>query len=162
DPVIYGWVESIAHPGGNVTGYVGQPDLPDKRLEFFKAVAPDLRTLLVLIDLEDPTIRTVLPIVHRTATVLNVDLLEEAATSEADKVRVRSVCRTEPGAEGASPRRGGASGRRIDRPKSGRQNLGIQLRHALLRQSVQPATQIVELRDEIGVDGASLAWRRVV
>jgi len=93
DPVVYGWVESFAHPGGNVTGYVGQPDLPDKRLEFFKAVAPDLHTLLVLIDLEDPANRTVLPIVHRTATLLNVDLLEEAATSEADLERVFNALR---------------------------------------------------------------------
>ena len=93
DPVVYGWVESFAHPGGNVTGYVGQPDLPDKRLEFFKAVAPDLRTLLVLVDLEDPTNRTTLPVVHRTATLLNVDLLEQTATSAADLEHVFNTLR---------------------------------------------------------------------
>jgi putative ABC transport system substrate-binding protein len=93
DPVVYGWVESFAHPGGNVTGFVGQPDLPDKRLELFKATVPNLHTLLVLIDPEDPANRTTLPVVHRTAALLNVDLHEELATSEADLEHIFSVLR---------------------------------------------------------------------
>ncbi|HZO26133.1 MAG TPA: ABC transporter substrate binding protein [Chloroflexota bacterium] len=61
DPVANGMVESYSRPGGNLTGFVGQPDLPDKRLQLFKEVVPTLRTVLVLADLRDPVSRSCSP-----------------------------------------------------------------------------------------------------
>ncbi len=88
DPVVNGWVQSLSHPGGNLTGFVGQPDLPDKRIEVFKETVPELHTLLLLADPQDPSTRRVLMTVYRTAAALHLDLLEQEATSEADVERV--------------------------------------------------------------------------
>lgn len=76
DPVANGWVESMARPGGNLTGFVGSPDLPDKRIEYFKALVPSLRRLLVLSDPGDPVTPRTLPVARRAASVLGIELVE--------------------------------------------------------------------------------------
>ena len=51
DPVRDGLVESLAHPGGNVTGIsVQQLDLVGKRLELLRAAIPQLHRLAILAD----------------------------------------------------------------------------------------------------------------
>jgi putative ABC transport system substrate-binding protein len=51
DPVRDGLVQSLAHPGGNVTGMsIQQLDLVDKRLELLHEVIPHLRRLAILAD----------------------------------------------------------------------------------------------------------------
>ena len=49
DPVADGYVESLARPGGNMTGFVGLRELPDKQIELFKEIVPGLHRLLVLV-----------------------------------------------------------------------------------------------------------------
>ena len=50
DPVSSGFVASLAHPGGNVTGLSGSgADLAGKRLELLKEVVPKLNRVAVLI-----------------------------------------------------------------------------------------------------------------
>jgi putative ABC transport system substrate-binding protein len=49
DPVRDGWAESLAHPGGNVTGLtVTFPGLDQKRLEILKEAFPTIRRVAVL------------------------------------------------------------------------------------------------------------------
>jgi len=49
DPVRAGWAESLAHPGGNVTGLtVTFPELDLKRLEILKEAFPEIRGVAVL------------------------------------------------------------------------------------------------------------------
>jgi putative ABC transport system substrate-binding protein len=49
DPVEEGWVASLAHPGGNITGVtLYAPELTGKRLELLKAVLPSMRRVGVL------------------------------------------------------------------------------------------------------------------
>jgi putative ABC transport system substrate-binding protein len=49
DPVRLGLVGSLARPGGNITGMSNQSaDLPGKRLELLRGVAPGLRRVAVL------------------------------------------------------------------------------------------------------------------
>jgi putative ABC transport system substrate-binding protein len=49
DPVGFGFVASLARPGGNVTGFAYQlPELSGKRLELLKQVAPDVTRVAVL------------------------------------------------------------------------------------------------------------------
>jgi putative tryptophan/tyrosine transport system substrate-binding protein len=51
DPVRAGLVQSVAHPGGNVTGMsIQQLDLVDKRLELLREVIPQLHRLAILAD----------------------------------------------------------------------------------------------------------------
>ena len=44
DPIAQGFVASLAHPGGNITGFTNLgPDLSTKRLELLKEVSPKIR-----------------------------------------------------------------------------------------------------------------------
>src|SRR2546423_251159 len=88
DPVANGWVQSFARPGGNMTGFVGVPDLPDKKLEFFKEAVPDLHRLLFLIDPQDPANRQVLPVLRRASAILNIQWVEGQVTDQADIERL--------------------------------------------------------------------------
>jgi putative ABC transport system substrate-binding protein len=88
DPVANGWVQSLAHPGGNLTGFVGAPDLPDKRIEYFKTLVPSLRKLLILSDPGDPVTPRVLPVARRAAAALGIELVEREGT---DQQRIEQV-----------------------------------------------------------------------
>ncbi|MBV9859853.1 MAG: ABC transporter substrate-binding protein [Alphaproteobacteria bacterium] len=49
DPVIAGWVESFAHPGGNLTGFTSEePSFGPKWLELLKEIAPSVRRVAVI------------------------------------------------------------------------------------------------------------------
>jgi putative tryptophan/tyrosine transport system substrate-binding protein len=54
DPVATGLIDSLAHPGGNITG-VGEvaADLSAKRLEVFKDAFPNLRKIAMLWNADD-------------------------------------------------------------------------------------------------------------
>jgi putative ABC transport system substrate-binding protein len=55
DPVQEGWAQTLARPGGNVTGVtVTFPELGPKQLELLKQVGPDLQRVGVLTTLTDP------------------------------------------------------------------------------------------------------------
>jgi putative ABC transport system substrate-binding protein len=65
DPVGAGFVASLAHPGGNITGLSMMiPDLSGKRLEFLKAAVPTLSRVAVLRHRDAP----VAPYVTETQT----------------------------------------------------------------------------------------------
>lgn len=88
DPVTNGLVASYSRPGGNLTGFVGQPDLPDKRLQLFKEVVPTMRTVLVLADLRDPVTRPVLAAIQRAAVQIGLDVLEREGSEASDLERI--------------------------------------------------------------------------
>ena len=55
DPISASLVASLAHPGGNVTGLsVQQNDLGGKRLQLLREVAPRLRLLAILGNVDNP------------------------------------------------------------------------------------------------------------
>jgi ABC-type uncharacterized transport system substrate-binding protein len=55
DPVATGIVQSLARPGGNVTGLSQMnPELNGKRLELLRAIAPNISSVAVLVNPEDP------------------------------------------------------------------------------------------------------------
>jgi putative tryptophan/tyrosine transport system substrate-binding protein len=55
DPVATGIVESLSHPGGNVTGLSQMnPELMGKRLQLLKEIVPNLSPVAVLLNPEDP------------------------------------------------------------------------------------------------------------
>ncbi len=84
DPVADGFVKSLSRPGGNMTGFVTWPVQLAKQIELFKEVVPALRRPLVLIDPKDPVTRRELTQIRKTASALNLRLVERMVTTRAD------------------------------------------------------------------------------
>jgi len=83
DPVAMGLVDSLNHPGGNVTGlYSSTFELEGKRLEILKEALPGVSRVAVL--WEDPFGRSALGDLQRAARSLNLrlDLLEVRKAQE--------------------------------------------------------------------------------
>ncbi len=77
DPVRLGLVESIARPGGNVTGIANlRAELTAKRLELFKEVVPSLRRVLATHDPREPDELEAVTIARSAASRLGLTLLE--------------------------------------------------------------------------------------
>src|SRR5262245_4409208 len=90
DPVRAGFVESLAHPGGNVTGLTAlNPDLGGKRLELLKEAVPKLSRVAVLYDPADPpslhTVKELLP-ADAHALKLTIQPWEIRAVDDFEKV----------------------------------------------------------------------------
>jgi putative ABC transport system substrate-binding protein len=77
DPIRIGLVESIARPGGNVTGIANlRAELTAKRLELFKEVVPSLRRVLVTYDPREKDERDSVAVARTAASRLRLTLLE--------------------------------------------------------------------------------------
>jgi putative ABC transport system substrate-binding protein len=88
DPVADGFVKSLARPGGNMTGFVGLRELPDKQMELFKEVVPRLHRVLILVDPEDPVTGRLLTEVRRVSSALKLQLIEHRVSDQTDIERV--------------------------------------------------------------------------
>ena len=84
DPVADGLVQSLARPGGNLTGFAGLGDVPAKRLEVFKELVPQLRRVLVLFDPQDPVTRRVRGELATAGAALKLHLVERGVNQAAD------------------------------------------------------------------------------
>jgi putative tryptophan/tyrosine transport system substrate-binding protein len=89
DPVELGLVDSLARPGGNVTGFISlSRDLAGKRLELFKEAVPKVSRIAVLYESANrPSlieVKEVLPVVAR-ALGLTLQLWEVRAADGFDK-----------------------------------------------------------------------------
>jgi putative ABC transport system substrate-binding protein len=85
DPVATGLVESIAQPGGNVTGMsMMVPQLAVKRLELLKEAVPSISRVLVLSYLSDPIAPLQVAALDKAAPLLGVTLLVRDIRSSAD------------------------------------------------------------------------------
>ena len=77
DPVRLGLVDSIARPGGNVTGIANlRAELTAKRLELFKEVVPSLRRVLVTYDPREKDERDSVAVARTAASRLRLTLVE--------------------------------------------------------------------------------------
>ena len=90
DPVEAGLVESLARPGGNVTGITNlSTELGGKRLELLKEAVPKLARVAVLYDPADPSsvleVKEVLPVAAR-ALGLTIQPWEVRAADGFEKV----------------------------------------------------------------------------
>ena len=82
DPVRLGLVESVARPGGNITGVANlRAELTAKRLEFFKEVVPRLRRVLVTYDPREKVERDSVSVARSAATRLGLTLLVRSITA---------------------------------------------------------------------------------
>jgi putative ABC transport system substrate-binding protein len=90
DPVAAGFVESLAHPGGNITGLtILLSELSEKRLELLKEAAPKLARVAAIYDPAVPAnvreVKEVLPVAAR-ALGLTVRFWEVRAANDFDRV----------------------------------------------------------------------------
>jgi ABC-type uncharacterized transport system substrate-binding protein len=88
DPVTDGLVKSLAHPGGNLTGFSGIGDVAAKEIELLSEAVPGLRRILALVDPGDPVTARRLAEMRTTADRLKVKLAEREAHTAADVERV--------------------------------------------------------------------------
>jgi len=88
DPQVGGYIQSLAHPGGNLTGPVANLKLIDKRLELLKEIDPRVQQILVLFDGKDPYAPGELALARQAAARLGLKLVERDAGSEAELKRV--------------------------------------------------------------------------
>jgi len=79
-------VQTLAHPGGNITGIFG--DVLAKRVEFMKELIPRLDRLLLLFDPTDQTAHQELTTIRAAATARMLQLLERPVVTKADIERV--------------------------------------------------------------------------
>ena len=82
DPVRDGLVESLSHPGGNLTGVFGARDPVVRQLELYQQIMPRLRRLLTLVDPTDKATPVLLTEAKDAAQRLGLELdLREASTA---------------------------------------------------------------------------------
>ena len=90
DPVRTGLVESIARPGGNVTGMsLMVPELAVKRLELLKEAVPKISRVLVLSYLADPIAPLQVAALDKAAPSLGVTLFVRDIRSGIDLAAAR-------------------------------------------------------------------------
>jgi putative tryptophan/tyrosine transport system substrate-binding protein len=88
DPVAIGIVESLSRPGGNITGLSQMtPDLTGKRLELLREIAPNVASVAVLFNPDDPISRLSLNEIQPSARKLAVAVraLEVRNPADLDK-----------------------------------------------------------------------------
>jgi putative ABC transport system substrate-binding protein len=75
DPVSAGFVKSLSHPGGNLTGIAGLgPELSGKRVELLKEVVHGLKAVAVLANPRNPNFQSVLKESGLAASALKLRL----------------------------------------------------------------------------------------
>ena len=75
DPLGSGLVHSLAHPGGNVTGFTaGESSFGGKWVELLKEIAPRVNQVLVLVDPQNPTWKFHVPTIEAAAQSFAVQL----------------------------------------------------------------------------------------
>jgi putative ABC transport system substrate-binding protein len=86
DPVRDGLVDSLSHPGGNLTGVWGARDPVVKQLEIYRQILPPPKPLrlLTLVDPTDTTTPPLLAQARDAATQLGIDLDEQQAANDAE------------------------------------------------------------------------------
>jgi putative ABC transport system substrate-binding protein len=84
EPEKEGFIQTAAHPGGNMTGIQGFPNVAGKQLEMFKNLVPSLRRVIAVTDPQDPRSPDLLADTRDAAGALGVAVVERAASNEAE------------------------------------------------------------------------------
>ena len=88
DAVADGFVQSLSHPGGNITGFTGTGEMPAKELEILKELVPRLKHPLLLFAENDPASLRWLGFARKAARALRMQPVERQAIRASDVERV--------------------------------------------------------------------------
>jgi putative tryptophan/tyrosine transport system substrate-binding protein len=86
DPVVQGFVQSLAHPGGSMTGFgAEEPSMGSKWIELLKEIAPNTRSVTAVFNPETASIaRFFMPSVRAVQSSISFDLTEAPVRNEAE------------------------------------------------------------------------------
>ena len=99
DPVGGGWVESLARPGGNATGFLSYEfSISAKWLELLKEIAPDLKRVAVIRDASVPAGSGGFAAIQTAAASFNIELTP-VSVHDADEIE-RGISRFASGPNG--------------------------------------------------------------
>jgi putative tryptophan/tyrosine transport system substrate-binding protein len=85
DPMATGFVASLAHPGGNVTGLsLSSPEMAGKWLDLLKTAIPDAGRIAILVNPANSQNAVILQVVQQVARTLRIELLPVEARTPND------------------------------------------------------------------------------
>lgn len=85
DPVALGFVKSLKHPGGNVTGVAAlSAQTTERRLEILKEIVPNLRRVHIFYDSNDPYAKANFAAAKKYAAKLRLEVAEHSVKSLAE------------------------------------------------------------------------------
>ena len=97
DPVGAGFVTSLAHPGGNITGFaLFEFAIGAKRLELLKQIAPSVTRAAVIYDPATPSATGFLPLIAAAGRSFGVDVFVHGVHDTGEIEGVISALATEP------------------------------------------------------------------
>jgi putative ABC transport system substrate-binding protein len=98
DPVGLGFVQSLARPGGNATGFsLYEPSVGTKWLEALKSIAPDVSRIALIFNPETSVPTLYLPSIEAAAAAFNVELHKNLVNDPAEIEPVMAAISREPG-----------------------------------------------------------------
>jgi putative ABC transport system substrate-binding protein len=97
DPVGAGFVSSLAHPGGNITGFaLFEYAIAAKWLELLKEIAPQVTRVAIVHDPENPEAKEYLPVIEAAAQSLGVQVFHSVVRDATDIQRAIEEFTREP------------------------------------------------------------------
>jgi putative ABC transport system substrate-binding protein len=97
DPIGGGFIQSMARPGGNATGFTNfEPSFGGKWLELLKEVAPEVKRALVILQAETPANAPFLRAAEAAAPTLQVTLTASSVRNATDVEAAVSTFAAEP------------------------------------------------------------------
>lgn len=96
DPVKYGFVQSLAQPGGNITGVSHQVvQGSGKRLELFKEILPGLKRLLTIREAGYAPSEKSMQEIREVAARLNIEIIDRTTSTRSDIQQLMASLRPE-------------------------------------------------------------------
>ena len=98
EPVTQGFVQSLAHPGGNLTGFTAvEATVGAKSLELLKEIAPQVTRIAFMFDPNNPGPMQLFPSVEAAAPKKAVDVIKAPVHGPAEIEAVMTILGREPG-----------------------------------------------------------------
>jgi putative ABC transport system substrate-binding protein len=100
DPIGAGLVQSLARPGGNITGFSNMAaETAGKSVELLREALPSLRRVAILVNPDDPFTRPLLEQVHLAGRTAGIAISPVAMVRGPDEVEAAFIKMKEEGAE---------------------------------------------------------------